>query len=204
MLRGVIHQYTFYITLILGPVMIWQTQRSEQRLGSIIYALSVCLLFGTSTLYHRLNWSPEKRLWMRRLDHTMIFVLIAGTFTPLVSTGIDPEMGTFVLKVVWGSVVVGAIIKLGWPSAPKWISGITYCALGWFAVVPLPDILEHWGWTCVVWLLIGGLLYTVGAVCYALKRPNLIPGIFGYHEMFHSFVSLAALCHYCSIAAVSW
>jgi hemolysin III len=203
-LRGVIHQYSFFISLIFGPLMIWRTVSEELVFATTIYSLSVSLLFGTSALYHRINWAEVPRMWMRRLDHTMIFVLIAGTYTPLVYTKIDPEMSRLVLNVVWWSVGLGALLKLGWPQAPKWLSALIYCALGWFALVPFPALYEQWGWGCVGWLIAGGILYTMGVLAYVFKRPNLVKNIFGYHELFHSFVVLAAACHYLSIAYIAW
>lgn len=203
-LRGVIHKYSFFVSLLTGPLMMWMTVSEAQVFSNLIYSLSVTLLFGTSALYHCVNWPENQRLWMRRLDHTMILVLIAGTYTPLVSTGIDDELGRFVLKVVWGATALGALIKLGYPNAPKWVSGLSYGALGWFALYPLEAIINHWGWSCAQWLLAGGVLYTIGAIAYALKRPNPWPESYGYHEIFHSFVSLAALCHYRAITEISW
>ena len=203
-LRGVIHQYSFFISLILGPLMVWFTVIEELFLATIIYSVSLSLLLGTSALYHRINWNPNARAWMRRLDHTMIFVLIAGTYTPLVYTKIDPEVSSLVLNVVWWSVGLGALLKLGWVSAPKWLSALIYTALGWFALVPLPHLKEAWGWGCVNWLLAGGIFYSVGVLVYVLKRPNPIEGVFGYHEIFHSCVVVAALCHYIAITLVAW
>lgn len=202
-LRGVVHQYSFFVSLLLGPLMVWKAT-DELVFATIIYSISLSLLLATSAIYHRVNWSEQRRLWMRRLDHTMIFVLIAGTYTPLVYTKVNPEMSQLVLNVVWWSVGLGALLKLGWPTAPKWLSALIYTALGWFALVPLPEIYTHWGWDCVGWLISGGIFYSLGVVAYVFKRPNLIEGTFGYHELFHSFVVLAALCHYIAIAYIAW
>ena len=203
-LRGVIHQYSFFVSLILGPLMVWYTDKDELFFATFIYSISLSLLLGTSALYHRINWTPNARAWMRRLDHTMIFVLIAGTYTPLVYTKIDPKVSSLVLNVVWWSVGLGALLKLGWVSAPKWLSALIYTALGWFALVPLPHLKEAWGWGCVMWLLAGGIFYSVGVLAYVLKRPNPIEDVFGYHEIFHSCVVVAAVCHYVAITQVAW
>ena len=203
-LRGVIHQYFFFVSLIAGPLMVWRTVDSEQRMATTIYSLSLSLLLGTSALYHRITWKENARMWMRRLDHTMILVLIAGTYTPLMLIGVEPDLCNLVLKIVWGAVVVGALIKLGWPRAPKWVSALLYTSLGWFALVPVPQLLVRYGWSCVGWLVAGGILYTIGALSYVLKRPNFLKGAFGYHEVFHTFVVIAAACHYQAIAVVSW
>ncbi len=203
-LRGVIHQYCFFVSLLTGVFMVWQTKPAELFFATLIYSISLSLLLGTSALYHRIDWDPKARMWMRRLDHTMIFVLIAGTYTPLVYTKIDSQMSSLVLNVVWWAVVFGILLKLVWVSSPKWLSAIIYIALGWFALVPLPDILESWGWPCVTWLLAGGLFYSLGVMAYVLKRPNPIKNVFGYHEIFHSCVVIAAACHYISITYVAW
>ena len=198
-LRGVIHQYSFFISLITGGWMISQAHE-HSVIPAIIYCISLSLLLGTSALYHRVHWNPTQRAWMRRLDHTMIFVLIAGTYTPLVMLGVEGEMRGIVLSVVWIAVVLGALFNLVWLTAPKWLITVLYIALGWFSVVPMPQILEAGGWSCVGAILIGGLLYTFGAVIYVLKRPNPIPNVFGYHEIFHTCVVLAAGCHYVGVA----
>lgn len=203
-LRGVIHQYGFFVALLLGPLMVWQTDSAEQRFATTIYSLSLALLLGTSAVYHRVNWDETMRPWMRRLDHTMIFVLIAGTYTPFVYTEVSPSIGSLVLSVAWGSVLLGAIIKLAWPTAPKWLSTLVYLSLGWVGVFLLPHLIETWGWSAVRWIVAGGALYTIGALAYAFKRPNIVQGVFGYHEVFHTFVVFAAACHYHAVAVVSW
>lgn len=203
-LRGVIHQYGFFLALGLGPLMVWRTTSSEQRFATIIYSISLALLLGTSAVYHRVTWREEARLWMRRLDHIMIFVLIAGTYTPLVYTQVSEDLRSLVLTVVWGSTILGTLLKLLWPSAPKLLSTSLYLSLGWFALVPIPELLKVWGWACVGWLIAGGAFYTIGAIAYALKRPNIKRGVFGYHEFFHAFVVIAAGCHYQAVAAISW
>lgn len=157
-------------------------------------------LFGVSALYHRKTWrTVGARTWMRRLDHSMIFLFIAGTYTPFAMLAMQPTTGTAVLAVVWGGALGGVTLKLAWPNAPRWVGVPVYLALGWVAVFVLPDLLENAGVPAFVLLLVGGVLYSLGAVAYATKRPDPWPRTFGYHEVFHSAVSVAAVCHHVAI-----
>lgn len=165
-----------------------------------IYAATVLGLFGTSALYHRRIWQrPRSRMLMKRLDHSMIFLFIAGTYTPFTLLAMPPATGTVVLAVVWGGALGGVALKMAWPSAPRWLSVPFYLAVGWVAVFVLPDLRHHAGLAGLVLLLAGGLLYTVGALGYASQRPRGWPATFGYHEFFHTSVTLAAACHYIAI-----
>jgi hemolysin III len=162
----------------------------------VVYSVTVVLLFSISALYHRHTWVSERsRTWMKRLDHSMIFLFIAGTYTPFALLALPSATGTWILAVVWGGAAAGIALKLGWPHSPRWLGVPIYVALGWVAVFVIPELLASAGAGAVVLMLAGGLLYTVGAVMYALRRPNPWPGVFGYHEFFHASVSLAALCH---------
>ena len=165
----------------------------------LIYSFTVCALFGTSALYHRRVWSPRGYQVMRRLDHSMIFIFIAGTYTPFCVLLLTPGMATLLLAVVWGGAVLGVGMKLVWPHAPRWLSAPLYIALGWVAVIVLPDILHRGGVTALVLLLVGGAAYSVGAVFYALRRPNPWPTVFGHHEFFHACTLVAAICHHIAI-----
>jgi len=164
-----------------------------------VYALSLSALLGTSALYHRLNWNPKQRAWMRRLDHTMIFVLIAGTYTPFSLLSIGGDRGVLLSLLVWLAALLGLLLNLLWINAPKWLSAILYVALGWVGIEPLFDCYEQLGSLFIASFLLGGVLYTLGALIYALKRPNPLPQIFGYHEIFHALVLLAAAVHYAAI-----
>ena len=166
-----------------------------------IYAAAVPGLFGASALYHRVTWSPPVRRWMRRLDHSMIFVLIAGTYTPFALLVLQGTLATVVLAVVWGGALGGVVLKLVWIDAPKWLVAGVYVALGWVAVAAMPQLFDRAGVTATSLLLGGGLLYTAGALVYATQRPDPVPTVFGYHEVFHALVIAAALAHYVAVGA---
>jgi hemolysin III len=200
-LRGVSHLWAFYVSLALGAALVAASPAGQPRLASAIYALSVAGLFGTSALYHRISWaSLAARRWMRRLDHSMIFVLIAGTYTPFALLVLDGDLATVILVVVWAGALAGVLMKLVWIDAPKPLVAVSYILLGWVAVAAFPDIIEDLGITGLALVAIGGLLYTAGAVVYALQRPDPAPTVFGYHEVFHALVILAAALQYAAIA----
>ncbi|NYH44244.1 hemolysin III [Micromonospora jinlongensis] len=201
-MRGWLHTYAFFVALVSGIVLcsIAATRPGWAPLVScVIYSLTVCGLFGTSALYHRRVWSERGYQIMRRMDHSMIFVFIAGTYTPLCVMLLDPRPATVMLVLVWGGALAGVALKLVWPHAPRWVSAPLYLALGWVAVAMLPDILHGGGVTALVLLVVGGAIYSVGAVFYALRRPNPWPTVFGHHEFFHACTLLAALCHHIAI-----
>ena len=199
--RGSTHKYAFFVSLIAGAVLVIVAPNDKAGLAAAIYALSVSALFGTSALYHRVTWKPAARRWMRRLDHSMIFVLIAGTYTPLTLLILHGTLSHVVLAVVWGGAMIGVVLKLIWIDAPKWLISGVYLALGWVGVVTIPQMLSRAGVGAVALVVIGGLLYTVGAVIYAVRRPDPRPAVFGYHEIFHLLVIVAAATHYAAIAA---
>jgi hemolysin III len=163
--------------------------------------VSVAALFGTSALYHRITWaSRAARRWMKRLDHSMIFFLIAGTYTPFALLVLDGALATVILVVVWSGALAGILMKLVWIDAPKALVAILYLALGWVAVAAFPTLLDELGITGTALVAVGGLLYTAGALVYAFQRPNPAPAVFGYHEVFHALVILAAALQYAVIA----
>ncbi len=199
-LRGVTHQWAFFVSLVVGSLLVVFAPTGEARLACGIYAFSVSGLFGTSALYHRLDWSPGPRRWMRRLDHAMIFVLIAGTYTPFALLALNGTFATVVLLGVWGGALGGIILQLLWVDAPKWLSALVYVALGWFAVVATPDLATSLGPTAMVLIGVGGVCYTAGAVIYAVGRPDPAPAVFGYHEIFHALTIVAAVAQFAAIA----
>ena len=199
-LRGVSHKYAFFVSLACGVALILFASDGRARLAATIYAVAVSALFGTSALYHIPTWRPRARRWMRRLDHSMIFVLIAGTYTPVALIALKGSLASTILIVVWAGAVGGVIFKLLWIDAPKWLLAAVYMALGWVSAVILGQLPAAIGWLGVAGLAAGGLLYTVGAVVYASGRPNPIPRVFGYHEVFHALVIGAAGLHYAVIA----
>ncbi|MEU7925913.1 hemolysin III family protein [Micromonospora sp. NPDC049801] len=201
-MRGWLHTYAFFVALVAGIVLcsIAASRPGWAPLVSCaIYSLTVCGLFGTSALYHRRVWSERGYQVMRRMDHCMIFVFIAGTYTPLCTMLLSTRQATIMLALVWGGALGGVALKLVWPHAPRWVSAPLYLALGWVAVAMLPDILHGGGVTALVLLIVGGAIYSVGAVFYALRRPNPWPTVFGHHEFFHACTLVAALCHHVAI-----
>jgi hemolysin III len=199
-LRGVSHQYAFLVSVGLGAALIATAHGTRATVAALIYSVSVSALLGTSALYHRLTWRPAVRRWMRRLDHSMIFVLIAGSYTPVALLALSGTLATAVLWVVWSGAVAGVILELAWIDAPKPLVAAVYLALGWVAVATFAQLTSTIGVVAVSGLALGGLLYSVGAVIYALGRPNPVPGVFGYHEVFHALVIAAAATHYTVIA----
>lgn len=168
--------------------------------AAAVYGASQSGMFGVSALYHRVDWPPDARRWMRRLDHSMIFVLVAGTYTPIAVLTTRGALAHAVLAVAWGGALAGVIITLLWVDAPRWLTASLYLTLGGASVIAVPQILDRAGAVALALLVGGGLLYVVGAAVYVLKRPNPAPAVFGYHEIFHAFVIAAAIAHYTAIA----
>jgi hemolysin III len=200
-LRGVLHQWAFVASLAAGACLVLAAGSVRARIAVAIYALSVAAVFGTSALYHRVDWRTVRaRRWMRRLDHTMIFVLIAGTYTPFGLLVLHGTVGTVILISVWSAALAGAVFKLVWIHAPGWLGVAVYISIGWVAVIALPELLQRLGVAAVAALALGGVLYSVGGVIYARKRPDPVPRVFGYHELFHLLVIAAAALQYAVVA----
>ena len=198
-MRGWLHVYAFFIAIAAGIVLVTLAATIgggvRAAVSCAIYSLTVCGLFGTSALYHRRVWSPRGYQVMRRLDHSMIFVFIAGTYTPFSALLLPHTTAIVILSIVWGGAILGVGMKLITPNAPRWLSAPVYVALGWVAIFVLPEIARSGGTAALVLMLAGGMLYTVGAAFYALRRPNPWPTTFGHHEFFHACTLLAALSH---------
>jgi len=200
-LRGVSHQWAFVVSLFLGIGLIVAADTPKATLAVAIYAASLSALLGTSALYHRVNWRrPEVRRWMRRLDHSMIFFLIAGTYTPFALLVLNGPLADAVLVVVWIGAIAGAVVETIWIDHPKWVAALIYIALGWVAIAAFPQLWTEMGMTGTLLVAAGGLLYTAGAVVYATQRPDPSPRVFGYHEVFHALVIAAAAAHFSAIA----
>jgi hemolysin III len=200
-LRGVLHQWAFFVSLVAGVVLLLIAPAGRATFAIAVYAASVAALFGVSALYHRITWVSERaRRWMRRLDHTMIFFLIAGTYTPFGLLVLDGALAVAILCAVWGGAVMGVVLNLVWIDSPKWVTALVYIAIGWVAVVAFPELISELGVAAVALVAVGGVLYTAGAVVYALKRPDPVPAVFGYHEIFHALVIAAAALQYAVIA----
>lgn len=197
--RGWIHFYSAIIAAVVGIALIIlaaTTVSPGAAVACTVYAATVVGLFSISATYHRHVWiSTRTRRWMKRADHSMIFVFIAGTYTPFAALALPRRTATVVLLVVWIGAAGGVALKMLWPSAPRWLGVPIYLALGWVAVFVIPDILHGGGVAPLVLMIAGGVLYSAGAVFYATRRPAGWPTTFGYHEFFHAFVTAAAICH---------
>lgn len=200
-LRGVSHQWAFFMSLGLGVTLVLSAPPGRGTAAAGIYAACVALLFGSSALYHRVAWrSAGARRWMRRLDHSAIFLLIAGSYTPFALLVIDGTLADVILAVVWAGAAGGIVLKLVWIDAPKWLITLVYVALGWVALAVAPDLFQELGLTAASMVALGGVLYTVGALVYAFQRPDPLPAVFGYHEVFHVLVVVAAGLQYAVVA----
>ncbi|HEY4825585.1 MAG TPA: hemolysin III family protein [Solirubrobacteraceae bacterium] len=200
-LRGVLHQWAFVASLVAGVCLVLGAGSVRARLAVSVYALSVAALFGTSALYHRIDWRTiGARRWMRRLDHTMIFVLIAGSYTPFGLLVLHGPVAVVTVVAAWSAALAGAVFKLVWIDAPGWLGATIYILIGWISVIALPELVQRLGIAAVVALALGGILYSVGGVIYAKKRPDPVPRVFGYHELFHLLVIAAAALQYAVVA----
>jgi len=200
-LRGVSHQWAFFLSVVLGAALVAAAPDGEATVAAAIYAFSVAGLFGVSALYHRITWaSARARAWMRRLDHTMIFVLIAGSYTPFALLVLEGTLADVILVAVWTGAFAGAIVNLLWITAPRWLTAMVYVLLGWVAVAAFPDMIDELGITATAMVAGGGILYTAGAIVYARRRPDPVPAVFGYHEVFHALVIAAAALQYAVVA----
>jgi hemolysin III len=200
-LRGVFHQWACAASVPLGVVLVAFAGTASARIALSVYAVSMASLFGVSALYHRVNWrSLRARSWMRRLDHSMIFVMIAGSYTPFAVLVLHGPLAIVMLVAVWAGAVLGVVFNLVWSDAPKWLHAVVYVALGWVAVAAVPQLGAAIGLGGVLLLALAGVLYTVGAVVYAVRRPDPVPTVFGYHELFHSLV-IAAAALQCAVIA---
>ncbi|HEX6391589.1 MAG TPA: hemolysin III family protein [Solirubrobacteraceae bacterium] len=200
LLRGWLHLGAFVVALALGIALVIAADGGSAVASAAVYAFGVCGLFGASALYHRGRWQPRVRALLQRIDHSMIFVLIAGTYTPVCVLVLPDTLGTVMLAIIWGGAAVGVFLQLLPRPTPRAIGVVLYIALGWVAALATPTLLDRLGWTPTLMIGLGGVLYTAGAVVYARKRPDPVPHVFGYHEVFHAFTLVAAALHYAVIA----
>ncbi|MGH3980806.1 MAG: PAQR family membrane homeostasis protein TrhA [Pseudonocardiaceae bacterium] len=202
-LRGWIHFWSFVASVASGAILValaGSTVSARAALATAVYSATVCGLFGVSALYHRRSWVNRRaEYWINRVDHSMIFIFIAGSYTPFATFAMPWPTGAVVLTVVWAGAVAGVAMKLLWPRAPRGVGVPIYVALGWVAVFVLPDLLRFGGVAALVLLIVGGVFYTFGAAVYGLRRPDPWPHTFGFHEIFHAATVLAAFCHYVAI-----
>jgi hemolysin III len=197
-LRGVFHELGFYAALGLGVAIVVTADPGRARIAAVVFSSCVAACFGASALYHRPTWRPTVRAWLARLDHAGVYLLIAGTYTPFGLLVMSPDWAVPVLAVVWSGTLAAIVLKLFWLRMPKWLSAGIGVALGWVGIVAISQLLklEVAGLLLVI---AGGLLYTAGAVVYARRRPDPVPHVFGYHELFHTLTLAAAGCQYASI-----
>jgi hemolysin III len=199
-LRGISHAAAFVAALPLGVLLGLTADTARERTGVIAFAAAVVLMFGASALYHRGDWPEAPRRWLRALDHTGIFVLIAGTYTAFGLLVLDGAWRWAVLGIVWGGAACAVLLNVAWRSSPQWLTGVLAIALGWVGAVVAPTFAADIGAGGVTLVVAGGLAYTAGAVIFATRRPNPYPGTFGYHEVFHVLVIAAVACHYAAVA----
>ena len=203
LLRGVFHQYAFVGAVAAGIVLVALSDGGRERVATWIYATALAAMFGASALYHRVNWrSGRVRAWMRRLDHAMIFVFIAGSYTPFALLAFHGPLATTVLIVAWAAAAAGLLLNVVWIDAPSWLAAIVYLAVGWVGVMTLPQLFTEAGVAAAVLVIVGGGLYTLGALIYAAKWPNPFPRTLGFHEIFHLLVVAAAVTQFVAVSLV--
>lgn len=202
-MRGYIHQAAFIIALGACSLLILHSHDSRELASNIIYSLSLVGLYGVSALYHIPLWNRRAYALMRRVDHAAIFALIAGSATPICLLGIKGQLGEELMAIIWIIAGIGMLIAIFWSHAPKWVRAFLYVSAGWLAIPYLPEIESSLGTTNLWLLLAGGVTYTVGAIIYACKRPDPVPHIFGYHEIFHLLVVIASAFHFSIIYSLS-
>ena len=193
--RGWVHAGTFPVAIVAGIILIAVAEGPPAKWAAAVFMASSLLLFGNSALYHRFDWGPKTKIVLKRIDHANILLLIAGTYTPLATLALSPDKGATLLIVVWSGALLGILFRVFWIHAPRWLYVALYLALGWAAVMYIVDLMAA-NAAMMVLVLIGGLLYTGGAIVYAMKKPNPWPGHFGFHEIFHVCTVLAFLCHW--------
>lgn len=198
-LRGVSHAYAFFVSLLLGVLLVTEAAGSSARVAASVFAGSVAAMFGMSALYHRVTWRPALRRWMACLDHATVYLLVAGTYTPYAVLALDGAWRLAVLSSVWSGAAAAIALKFAWVDAPKWLAAAVGVLLGWSGIVALPQFADEIGAAGTSFALAGGILYTAGAIVYAARRPDPRPAVFGYHELFHALVVAGAACFYFSI-----
>jgi hemolysin III len=201
-LRGLLHAYAFWFALAAAVVLIFVAPDTRARVAALIYGIGLCALFGASATYHRWRGNPRWKPILRRIDHSTIFVFIAASYTPISLLVLHDPLRWIVLASVWAGALAGVAMSIAWINAPRVLVAICYIAVGWVAVVAMPQLFSARGVAMPVLLLVGGILYSLGAAAYATKRPNPWPRTYGFHEVFHTLVIAAAVVHFVAIAGV--
>jgi hemolysin III len=200
--RGRIHQVAFFVSIPAGMILVLLADGKVATTVAAVYAVSLAAVFGASAAYHRGRWTERARRWMKRLDHSMIFVLIAASYTPVAALVLGGTWEAVLLSLAWAGAIVGVTLKMARPDGHDVIGGILYMALGWLAVIALPQLIAQLSVAEAVLMVSGGLLYTAGAIVFATRRPDPAPSTFGYHEIWHAFMVAAASCHYAMILLI--
>ncbi len=202
-LRGVIHHYSAYVAAIAGVALVIGAavlRGTGAALACAVYAITIVGLFSVSAVYHRIPWrSVRTQLRMKRADHSMIFLFIAGTYTPFCALALPKPVGWWVLGIVWAGALSGIVLKTSWPEAPRWLGTSIYILLGWVIIAVSPALVAHTGITVIVLLCVGGVLYSGGGILFAARWPNPWPDTFGHHEIFHACTAVAAILHYIAV-----
>lgn len=201
-LRGWLHAGMFPLSLAAGIVLVALAPSGGSRIAAAIFSLAAVLLFGTSALFHRGDWSPTVENRLRRMDHANIFLIIAGSYTPFAMLGLPEDQGRLLMTIVWSGALLGVLFRIFWMGAPRWLYTTLYLVVGWIAVFFLPELIDGVGVAAVVLIIVGGVLYTLGALVYGLKWPNPWHGWFGFHEVFHAFTVAAFTVHYVAVSMV--
>jgi hemolysin III len=199
-LRGVLHAVAFLAACVIGPIFVAYTRGGKVTVAAAVFACSAAVCLAASAVYHVPTWPPRVSFWLRRVDHAGIYILIAGTYTPVGLLALNGVMQRVVLAIVWGGAAVAIVLRFAWVGAPRWVAAVLGIALGWAGVAAMPQLAQHAGTAAVALLAAGGLAYTLGAVVYASRRPNPLPRVFGFHEVFHALTIVALTCQYVAIA----
>jgi len=202
LLRGWIHLVAFFVSIPAGVALVLLAHTATARAAAAIYALSLTAVFGASAAYHRVRWSPKANRRMKRLDHSMIFLLIAGSYTPISIFVLHGTWSVVILSIAWAGAALGIILKLARIDGLHVVTGILYMGLGWLAAIALPQLIRGMTLSQLLLMVTGGLLYTAGAIVFGSRRPDPSPATFGFHEVWHAFMVAAAACHFAMIALV--
>lgn len=200
--RGASHEVAAFVFPVLGVVLVAVAHTTAARWAALAYTVGVTAMYATSACYHRGQWNPSVRRRLRRLDHSMILVGIAATYTPIAVAGLDARSARILLGVVWSLAVAGIVVQMLWLNAPRWLVAGLYVAIGWTALAFVPVLWHELGVVTFALIVCGGVVYSVGARVYSARRPDPVPVVFGFHEVFHALVIAAGLIFYVAIARV--